>query len=274
MNRQTLALSPCILYQPIFFQFVLILPLILLLLFILLTSQLENESYTESIPSQNGPINSRSNMLENQTNQKSTHIKPLSTTSRINQVSKLLKRKSIKSTLCKNKDLKTTKRKKTQRLNTTIDKESLHYDVSYNSSDGQTTDRSLNTTLDIINTSGSDRLLRQRSSGAWYGVDLEYDDDDDDDDNDDEQHKGDNVNHPDDDESDNDILRKTSTKQDINVSKRWTINEESSDLYTSKSVTSLRNEYTLSKEPDSDHTEGSSKLFKPYVFTTLIETFC
>ncbi|CAH8545195.1 unnamed protein product [Schistosoma rodhaini] len=223
-------------------------------------SQLENESYIESIPSENDPINSRSNMLENQTNQKSTHIKPLSTTSRMNQVSKLLKRKSIKSTLCKNKELKTTKRKKTQRLNTTIDKESLHDDGNYNSSDGQT-DRSLNKSLDIINTSGSDRLLRQRSSGAWYGVDLEYDDDDDDDDDDhddNEQHNGDNINHPDEDESDNDILNKTSVKQDINVSKRWTINEESSDLYTSKSVTSLRNEYTLSKEPDFDHTEDSN----------------
>ncbi|KAH8877599.1 Transcription initiation factor TFIID subunit 1-like [Schistosoma japonicum] len=214
-------------------------------------TQLESESYAELISSQvDASADSHSShILENQT-PKSTLAKSLPSKRRINQVSKLLKRKSIKSTLSKNKELNNKKKKRTksQRLGTIVDNESLHG----TSSDGQTTYHPMNKPLDITSTSNCGRSLRQRASGAWYGVDLEYDDDEDDgnESGNDDIAKDANDNHL--------ISRPSTSKQDISMSKQWPVDDESSDVYASKSGMSLRIDASLSKGQYSDHTEDSS----------------
>ncbi|CAH8517039.1 unnamed protein product [Heterobilharzia americana] len=197
-------------------------------------SQLGSESYAESFPSQSGPNNSQSVMLEGEQQKASS--------SKI-QLSKVLKRKplSTKSTLSESKE---GKKKPHKSLSSSVnpDKEVLH-DTSFTSSDGQTTtDKTINKWPD--DTLGCGRSLRQRSSGAWYGVDLEYDDDDDDDD---------------DDEISDNYVGKSSVRLNTNASKQWaTTGEESNEVYTLKSNLPLGDDQSVCKAPDSDHTEGSN----------------
>ncbi|VDQ04462.1 unnamed protein product [Trichobilharzia regenti] len=140
-----------------------------------------------------------------------------------------------------------------------------HHDVSFTSSDDQATitpEKSMtNKPVDNNsggNTGGCGRLLRQRSSGAWYGVDLEYDDDDDDESDEDGSARSD--------DDDKYTHKPSSSTKRIPItgsrsgtSKQWMTTEIDDDesnelLYTSKSNQST------SKLQDSEHTEDSSKL--------------
>uniref|UniRef100_A0AA85J181 Uncharacterized protein n=1 Tax=Trichobilharzia regenti TaxID=157069 RepID=A0AA85J181_TRIRE len=137
-----------------------------------------------------------------------------------------------------------------------------HHDVSFTSSDDQATitpEKSMtNKPVDNNsggNTGGCGRLLRQRSSGAWYGVDLEYDDDDDDESDEDGSARSD--------DDDKYTHKPSSSTKRIPItgsrsgtSKQWMTTEIDDDesnelLYTSKSNQST------SKLQDSEHTEDS-----------------
>ncbi|CAH8845943.1 unnamed protein product [Trichobilharzia szidati] len=148
-----------------------------------------------------------------------------------------------------------------------------HHDVSFTSSDDQTITAEKSMTSKPVDSGGCGRLLRQRSSGAWYGVDLDYDDDDESDEDGGNAAGSDNDDDGDADTDDDDKYahnKPTSSAKRMPIrggsgsrsttSKQWTTtttqvddDDESNELlYTSKSNQSM------SKLQDSEHTEDSN----------------